>query len=453
MDDGTKFYDFAKLVASAHSQSLAHHHEILIKRLQAVVDGECDRLMIHMPPGSAKSTFGSTLFPAFYLGRHPTARLIATSHTASLASYFGRSVRNTLIEYDEILGVGIAAGSRGAADFSTNYGGQYFASGVRGPITGRRADLILIDDPIKSWAEAESLASRDALYDWYRAELTARLKPRGRIVLIMTRWHDDDLAARIVRTQKQWSTLSLPALAGPNDEHGRAENEALWPEWQTKEDLDRIRRDVGEVVFAAMYQQQPIKTGTKTFKIDKIKFLDAPIDPIRTIRAWDFASTEANGTNDPDYTVGLKLGITSQNQLVVLDVARFRAGSNEVNEQLRNTARRDGGQTIIAIPQDPGQAGAAQIAFLTRDLVGYKVISSTETGPKTFRARAAAAQIEAGNLAIVRAAWNDVFLSELNIFPGGGKDDQVDALSRAVNTIATLNSEPARRVNAPIFSR
>jgi hypothetical protein len=167
--------------------------------------------MVQMPPGSTKSTYVSILFPAYFLSRNKTGQIIATSHTASLADYFGRHVRNAIAEHGDLLGLQITKESRAAARFSLEGGGEYFAAGVRGPITGRRADLIIIDDPVKSWAEAESQTFRDALYDWYRAELSARLKPGGPVVLMMTRWHEDDLAGRLL-AESTWSCLRLPAI-------------------------------------------------------------------------------------------------------------------------------------------------------------------------------------------------------------------------------------------------
>ncbi|OYV25510.1 MAG: hypothetical protein B7X08_05315 [Acidocella sp. 20-63-7] len=217
----------------------------MIEKLEELATGRKDRLMVQMPPGSAKSTYGSILFPAYFLSRYKGSQIIATAHTASLADHFGRNVRNTVIEHSAYLNLEIARESRASARFSVLDGGEYFSAGVRGPITGRRADMIIIDDPIKSWAEAESITFRDALYDWYQAELSARLKPGGRILLIMTRWHEDDLAGRLMASESGWSSLKLPAVAERNDALGRLPGQVLWPEWQ---DEGAILRRRGEVV-------------------------------------------------------------------------------------------------------------------------------------------------------------------------------------------------------------
>ncbi|EKM99035.1 MULTISPECIES: phage terminase large subunit [unclassified Acidocella] len=434
-------------------QRPAKHHEWLIGHLQDVADGRCDRLMVQMPPGAAKSTYGSVLFPAWFLARRKNAQVIAAAHTASLAHYFGARVKAVLTRHGEALGVEMARAAKAASRFSLAGGQEYFSAGVRGPITGRRADLIIIDDPVKSWAEAESQAQRDMLYDWYRAELTARLKPGGRIVLIMTRWHEDDLAGRLQATETGWRSLRLPALAEADDPLGRAPGEALWPELLNADALARRRAEAGERAFAAMYQQAPQAKNAGLFRVSGIARLAAAPEVRLCVRAWDLAATSAGLGRRPDYTVGLKLGLTEEDRLVVLDVRRLQGSPAEVEAAIKETARLDGANTVISLPQDPGQAGAAQIALLSRGLVGFRILSSPEREAKLVRAMPAATQVDAGNLALVAGGWNDAFLAEMREFPHGGHDDQIDALSRAVNSLAILVPPPARRLNVPLLSR
>ncbi len=431
----------------------ARHHELLIEKLDDVTEGRCDRLMVQMPPGSAKSTYGSILFPAYFLSRHKTAQIIATAHTASLADYFGRHVRKAIAEHGEWLGVTLAKESRASAKFTLEEGGEYFPAGVRGPITGRRADLIIIDDPVKSWAEAESRASRDALYDWYRAELSARLKPGGRLVLIMTRWHEDDLAGRLMAGDPAWENLRLPAIAESGDAMGRAVGEVLWPEWQDGAAVLRRRQEVGERAFSAMYQQRPRPPDAALFKVESIRILAQAPEVLRTVRAWDLAATLPGAGRNPDYTVGLKLGLVAGGDLVVLDVIRFQGSPAQVEARIHAAAKADGVGTILALPQDPGQAGAAQVAMLKRSLSGFQVVSSPETGAKVLRAMPAATQVDGGKVALLAAPWNENFISEIREFPDSAKDDQVDAFARAVNTLVTTNSQAARRVNVALLGR
>jgi predicted phage terminase large subunit-like protein len=444
---------FAKSILAEKAQILARHHRLLLDRLQDVADGRCNRLMIQMPPGSAKSTFGSVIFPAYFLGRHVGSQVIATAHTASLAHHFGRGVRSVICEHGERLGLTLSKTSKAAGEFSLEEGGAYFAAGVRGPITGRRADLILIDDPIKSWAEAESPTYRDALYDWYRGELSARLKPKGRVVFIMTRWHEDDLAGRLLAGGGDWETLRLPALAEPGDPLGREIGEALWPEWQDAESINKLRGEVGERSFSAMYQQQPRPSDSSLFDVTKIAYVtECPI-PIRMVRAWDLAATAASSGRDPDYTVGVKLGVTSNTHIGVLDVIRMRGSAGDVAAKIVETARRDGRQTRVGLPRDPGQAGIAQVDYLQTQLDGYNSDASPETGSKVVRAMPAAAQIDQGRVSLLVAPWNEAFIRELEAFPESRKDDQVDAFSRAMSMIVAPSPIGARVRKVPMFER
>jgi predicted phage terminase large subunit-like protein len=447
------FIGFARTVMGKAGMAPAAHHERLIERLQAVADGRCERLMVQMPPGSAKSTYGSVLFPAYFFARQPRGQVIAAAHTASLATYFGRRVRGVVAEFGDVLGVGLAADSRASGQFRLAQGGEYFAAGVRGPITGRRADLIVIDDPVKSWAEAESQTLRDGLFDWYRAELSARLKPGGRVVLIMTRWHRDDLAGRLAEAETGWECLRLPALAEAGDVMGRPVGAALWPQWQDEAAIGRRRREVGERMFAAMYQQAPRPPDSALFNTTKIFVVEECPVLLRSIRAWDLAASLPGAGRSPDYTVGLRLGLAGDGRLVVADVVRFQGSPAQVEAQILATAKSDGTATLIGLPQDPGQAGLAQVMMLRRALAGFQVEASPELGAKTVRAMPAAIQMDAGLLGVVAAPWNAAFVAELSAFPESEKDDQVDALSRAVTMMVTTSGQLTRRLSVPLLGR
>ncbi len=433
----------------------AAHHRLLLARLQAVADGTIDRLMVLMPPGSAKSTYSSVLFPVWWFTRHPTTSVIAASHTADLAKHFARQARALISENAPRLGYDLAGGERAAAQWTTSGRGQYFATGVRGPITGRRADLAIIDDPIRSLTDAESARHRNHLWEWYRSDLVTRLKPRARVVIVMARWHPDDLAGRLLDQQAaDWTVLRLPALAEAGDPMGRNPGAPLWPEWEDEAALLRKRTQVGERVWSALFQQAPRPAVGSLFTVSQINVTTAP--PVMeggvVVRAWDLAATAANGSNDPDYTVGLKLLRDAAGRLTVLDLVRLRTTPLEVERTLVATAARDGKSVIIGLPEDPGQAGKAQVMNLVRGLPGYRTVASRETGSKQNRALAVAAQIEAGNLTLVHAAWNGAFIDELRDFPHGHKDDQIDALARAFS-LAADTTAPARRLVVPLLAR
>lgn len=456
--------DWARLALSPLGQEPAKHHLLLIAELEAVALGEVDRLMLLLPPGSAKSTYASVLFPVWWFARHPQSAVIAAAHTHNLAAHFGRRARNLVAEHAEQLGYRLARDARASASWSTDQGGNYFAAGIGGPIAGRRADLALIDDPLKSQRQAYSFAIREQVWEWFRSDLTPRLKPGGRIVLIMTRWHQDDLSGRLMAEQASggdaWRCLRLPALAEEDDPLGRAMGAPLWPEWESAEALLRKRAAIGERAWAALYQQSPQSLQGQLFKVERIETIsDESAGPAgmrrgrpAIIRAWDLAATAEAQGRDPDWTVGLRLWRDSANRFVVQDVLRLRGSPHAVERAIAETAEKDGREVTVALPQDPGQAGRAQVLYFARTLAGYHVTASVESGAKITRALPVASQVEAGNLAIVRAPWNRGFLDELRDFPNGAKDDQVDALSRAFATLIEAGT-PSREIMLPIMQR
>lgn len=447
--------DWAVQALAPVEQTPARHHRLLLSELEAVSSGRVDRLMVLMPPGSAKSTYASVLFPAWWFAQHPRSSVIAASHTAELAHHFGRAVRGLIAEHQGVLCYALATDDRAASRWRTTKGGEYFATGVRGPITGRRADLAILDDPIKSQFEVDSARSREFLWSWYRSDLTTRLKPRGRIVIVMTRWHEDDLAGRLLaHWSSEWRLLRLPALAEADDPLLRKLGEPLWPDWEDAIALERKRTAVGERVWSALFQQSPRPPHGSLFKVNRIGVLDGPLSGAlgRTVRAWDFASTSETEGGDPDWTVGLKLACYDSDYWVVLDVARFRGTPMAVCESLVSIARADGSAVAISLPEDPGQAGKYQARDYIRRLAGYRVWASRESGSKILRATPVAAQVEAGNILMARGAWNHAFIEELREFPHGRKDDQVDALSRAFVAL-TEDAAPARRMTVSLIGR
>jgi predicted phage terminase large subunit-like protein len=433
----------------------AAHHLLLLEHLQKLTRGDIDRLMVLMPPGSAKSTYTSVLFPPWWFIQHPSSSVIGASHTASLALQFSKRVRNTIDQHSARLGYSVEASSRAVSYWRTETGGEYYAAGTRGTVVGRRADLVIIDDPLKSQAEADSPFLRDRIWDWYQSDLTTRLKPAARIILIMTRWHEDDLGGRLLtRNEAEWNILRLPALAEDNDPLGRLAGTPLWPEWENGAALARKRQSVGERTWSALFQQNPVPPTGGLFEVSRIRpteFDQNEADTL-TVRAWDLAATASTGTNDPDWSVGLKLTRDARGMFTILDVVRLRGTPLEVEEAVVATADRDGQSVVIGLPEDPGQAGKSQVAYFTSRLAGFTVSTSRETGSKESRAAPVASQVSAGNFCIARGKWTQSLLDELRLFPFGRKDDQVDALSRAFNLLI-MPPKSARRVNVPLLFR
>jgi predicted phage terminase large subunit-like protein len=447
--------DWACWVLGPNGQSPALHHRLLLQQLEAIGRGDIDRLMVLMPPGSAKSTYASILYPAWWFTQHPVSSVIATSHTASLAEHFGRQARELVRENGSRFGYALHSGKQAACHWQTSNKGEYFAAGMRGPLTGHRADLVVIDDPIKSGADADSPVLRERIWNWYRSDLMTRLKPKGRIVLIMTRWHEDDLAGRLLALNAaEWRVICLPALAEEHDALGRTSGAALWPAWEDQAALLRKRDSVGERTWSALFQQSPRPIHGSLFKTGSIEILDMPptFSAGQVVRAWDLAATVATGVNDADWTVGVKLGRDDRGRYIVLDLVRLRGSPHEVEDAITEAARIDGKPIIIGLPEDPGQAGKSQVTYLTSRLAGHRIAASRETGAKVTRAGPMASQVEARNVAMVRANWNHAFLEELRDFPFGRKDDQVDALSHAFRML-TQAGAPARKLSLSFLAR
>ena len=413
--------------------------------------------MVLMPPGSAKSTYVSVVFPVWWFIQHPRSSIIAVSHTASLVQSFGRRAQMLIEEHEKQIGFGIAQGGRTVASWRTTAGGEYFAAGVHGAVTGRRADLLIIDDPIKSMAEADSAKHRRAIWNWYTAELATRLKPDARVALVMTRWHEKDLGGELLdAAAENWTVLSLPALARQDDPLGRPAGAPLWPDWEGTDALALKQSLVGERVWSALFQQLPRPDGGQFFQTDALTRFDADLTgdqtPIRSVRAWDLAATAAGQNPDADWTVGLKLALLNGRRFVIEDVVRVQQDVNRVRDLIVSTARADGFPAVVSLPIDPGQAGKSQIAHLSSLLPGYRVYTSREQGTKLSRAMPVATQIANGTVSIRPGGWHRDFLEELRAFPGGRKDDQVDALSRAFATLAELE-KASRRAFIPLTAR
>ena len=440
---------FCRFGLSDQGYELAAHHRAIISHLDILTSADNDRLILLLPPGSAKSTFASVYYPAWWLARFPRSSIIAVSHTAALAEHFGRQVRSLISTHGARLNITLRRDSRAAGRFMTDAGGEYFATGIHGAVTGRRADLAIIDDPIASFEEAGNPAFRERLWDWFRSELVTRLKPGGRILLVTTRWHRDDLAGRLAG-QSGWRVLRLPALAEPEDPLGRVEGDALWPNWEAREALLAKQETLGEARFSALFQQLPLDDEGGVFDVSKVSFVDVTPHG-RAVRGWDFASGTVVARN-PDWTVGVLLVRDDEGAFYVDDVQRIRVGPEELNGFVLDVAERDGRDVQISLPRDPGQAGAYQVTMLIRKLAEYRVHTSLEAKTKPERASNVASQMSHGNVKLRRAPWNRAFLEELADFPGGQKDDQVDALSRAFEQLIT-STPPARFADYSIFNR
>ncbi|CAI3958978.1 Phage terminase large subunit [Commensalibacter communis] len=429
---------------------IGSHHRLLCEKLEAVEQGKITRLMVFMPPRHGKSELTSKRFPAWFLGRNPTKQIIAASYSAKLSDSFGRDVRNIVgssLFKNIFPTVALSSDSKAKDLWETNQGGIFLSAGVGGSMTGYGGDLAIIDDPIKDRQDAESEVIRENIWDWYKSVLRTRIMPGGAIILVLTRWHVDDLAGRLLNEMENgsgeaWDILHLPARAMENDPLGRLVNEPLWGQAFGEKELTQIEKAVGERDWMALYQGVPTVLTGSFFKTQRVSILDAASKAIKIVRRWDFAASKAMGSYNPDWTVGVKMQRNEDGGYIILDIVRFRGRPDEVEKAVTAVASQDGYDVHIVLPQDPGQAGVAQVQYYTKLLAGYKIQSIRETGDKATRAEPFAAQINIGNIALIRASWNRAFLEELRCFPKGGHDDQVDAASGAFAFIAIKKGLP-----------
>jgi predicted phage terminase large subunit-like protein len=397
----------------------AGHHQRIAEKLEAVERGEIDRLMIFMPPRHGKSELASKRFPAWCLGRNPKRQIIAASYNSDLASDFGRNVRNIVAspEFGQVFaGVSLAADSQAANRMNTNRGGTYVAAGVGTAVTGRGADIALIDDPFKDREEADSERRRDTVWDWYRSTLYTRLMPGGAIVLIQTRWHEDDLAGRLLEHEGrvedggQWTVLDLPAID--------ADGVALWPEWYDVPALNRIKETIGPREWSALYQQQPQPDEGSFFVRDWFnEWTEKPA--LNIYASSDYAVTDEGG----DWTVFCIWGVDSSGNLYRLEMWKVQANPMVWIEKQCEMIRKWKPLAWF------GEAGVIQKAIepmLRRRMIETHSMCRLEwissIADKPTRARAFQARAEMGKVYFEQGADISEFLK----FPAGKHDDEVD---------------------------
>ena len=431
---------------------VAAHHRLLLEALDRVTSKQHGRLMVFMPPGSAKSTYASVVFPSYLLGKKANTKLILASYGDDLARKMGRRTRSIIKQrkYQILFDCKLTSDSQAANEFALTNGSEYMACGILGGVTGNRAHGIIIDDPVKGRQQADSEATRAATISAYQDDLLTRLIPGGFVILIQTRWNQGDLAGSILpddwkgesgmircKDGNTWEVICLQARCEvANDPLGRHIGEYLWPEWFDRKHWAQYESN--QRTWSALYQQLPTPSEGDLFKVDQIQTIDAlPAGFIRWVRGWDLGATTSG-----DYTVGGKLGVLPDGRFVIGGVVRLQRGPHERDAAIINTATADGKQCRIDLPQDPGAAGKTQVHYLTVKLQGYPVVSSPETGDKVVRAEPFASQVNVGNVVMLRGDWNTPLIEELRMFPNGRHDDQVDALSRAFQNL--INRGPIK---------
>ena len=417
-------------------------HKDVCQRLekfsQMVVAKQSPRLMLFLPPRHGKSTLASIAFPAWHLGRNPGHEFISCSYSGSLAMGFSRKVRGLLREpsYKTAFKTRLDPESQSAEAWLTTNGGGFVAAGVGGGITGKGAHILVIDDPVKNREDAESQNNRDANWDWYTSTAYTRLAPGGGVLVILTRWHDDDLAGRLLKATAEggdeWEVVRYPALA-EEDEEFRSYGQALHPERYDEPSLDRIRKAVGPRDWSALYQQNPVADDGDYFTRDMIQYFeedDIDLDEMRFYAAWDLAIGKKDRN---DYSVGMVIGVDSFDRLFVVDVVRGRFDGFELVEQILDLYEV-WKPSIIGI--EKGHIEMALGPFLekrVRERGLYEAyFKDLKTGrrDKEARARAIQGRMQQGMVFLPKnQVWTGPLVAELLRFPNGTHDDQVDALA------------------------
>ncbi|MEI6731138.1 MAG: phage terminase large subunit [archaeon] len=432
-------------------------HRIMAEALERVERGECTRLIISMPRRHGKSLMISQMFPCWALGRKPRLKIVQCGYAENLTVSHSRKARDVLAGekfhalWPEVSHRPETEGQRAvnvvrqtAHEWGTSQGGSYYAVGVGGGLAGRGFSIGIIDDFFKGRSDAQSPTIRDKVYDWFRsvfypAQDSDLIKENAAIIITATRWHPDDLIARVQKLScvegddehaEKWEVIELPAI--DNDDM------ALWPERWPLEKLLKIKHTIGSREFSAQYQQDPKDVEGGMFHRDWFKIVKDY--PRRTgqpfVRFWDLAGTEKSAkSSDPDWTTGALVTMVDGVWYLV-NLRRFRATERTIRNTVQQCAALDPYGTMIRIEQEPGAGSKNLIAnYQTDVLVGYDVRAEPSVGDKTLRAGALAAAAEAGNVCLVNGPNVEAFLSEAEALPNGDHDDTVDAFTGALKCI------------------
>lgn len=452
-------FAFSRLIAYAAYQwpgyKDAPHHRMIARKLEAVERGEIKRLMIFMPPRHGKSMLASEFFPAWYMGRNPDHYVVAATYGQDLADDFGRKVKAQIEDpaYQAIFpGVKLLDNSRsvrrfhvegeeGGYEHTTKQNGAYYAVGVIGPLTGRGAHLLLIDDPVKDRKTADSEVFRRRIRDWYTSTAYTRLMPGGRIVVIQTRWHEDDLSGWLLSSHAHegWDVLNLPALD---------DGVALWPEQYPAETLGKIKLAVGPRDWSALYQQQPAPDTGDYFKREWFDYYDTAPSNLQIYGASDYAITAKGG----DYTVHGVFGVDRNDDIYLLDLWRQQTTSDVwIDVFLDLVAKHrpiqwgeEAGQIIKSLDPFINKRCQERGIYVAREQ--FASLTDKASRAQSIRGRFAQGKVKLPRNAPYLADLEREFLT----FPVGVNDDQVDVFSLIGRMLDQLTSRSLPKPAQPI---
>ncbi len=408
------------------------HHSKTAAKLQELADGKIKRLIVNMPPRHTKSEFASFLFPAFMMGMNPKLKIIQTTHTAELAYRFGRKVRNLMGtgEYKNVFeSVNLSADSKAAGRWETNYGGEYFAAGVGGAITGRGADLLIIDDP-HSEQDALSETAMDSAYEWYTSGPRQRLQPGGRILIVMTRWSTKDLTGQLMKAQTepkadQWEVVEFPAIL--------PSNQPIWPQYWKLEELESVKASLTEQKWQAQWQQNPVSEEGSIIKREwwKIWEEEDPPEMVHIIQSYDTAYSKKETA---DFSAISTWGIfypknSYKPSAILMDCKKGRWDFPELKKTAMEEYKYWDPETVLIEAKASGMP-------LTDELrsMGIPVVNFTPSrgNDKHVRVNSVAPLFEAGMVWRPDERWAEEMVEECAAFPFGEHDDLVDSMTQAM---------------------
>jgi hypothetical protein len=413
------------------------HHKVMAKKFQEIADGKLKRLIINMPPRHTKSEFASYLLPAWFLGRYPQKKIIQCSNTAELAVGFGRKVRNLVgsEQYAKIFpNVNLRSDSKAAGRWSTNANGEYFAIGVGGTVTGKGADLLIIDDP-HSEQEA-ALASGDPsvfdkVYEWYTSGPRQRLQPGGAIIVVMTRWSKRDLTGKIKqgtieRDGELWEEVNFPAIL--------PSGEPLWPEFWSLSELQALKEELPIPKWNAQYQQQPTSEEGAIVKREwwNIWEKDNPPPCEFIIQSWDTAFTKSERA---DYSACTTWGVFYKDEdpndahIILLDAFKRRMEFPELKEKAFNHYKEHEPDAFIV---EAKASGAPLIYELRAMGIPVQEFTPSRGNDKMVRINSVADIFASGRVWAPATRWAEEVIEEMAAFPNSDHDDLVDSSTQAL---------------------
>ena len=412
------------------------HHQIMANAFERVAKGELKRLIINMPPRHTKSEFASYLLPAWFLGRFPEKKIIQTAHTAELAVGFGRKVRNLVSSeaFSRVFDTKLSSDSKAAGRWNTHAGGDYFAIGVGGAVTGKGADLLIIDDPhSEQEAKQGNPAVFDNVYEWYTSGPRQRLQPGGAIIIVMTRWSKRDLTGQILKNASKdgvdnWEVIEFPAILPSGT--------PLWPGFWKKSELEAIKAEIPVAKWEAQYQQNPTSEEGAIIKREHWRVWESDTAPQcdYIIQSWDTAFEKSNRA---DYSACTTWGVfdypddkgTLKTNIICLDAFKQRMEFPELKQKAFEMYKEWEPDTLIV---EKKAAGAPLIYELRQTGILLEEYTPGKGSDKIARVNAISDLFASGVVWCPETRWADELMEELAAFPNGEHDDLVDSTSQAL---------------------